>query len=259
MNYFHNNIIAERYAKARPYFHGLTMEHIKEFLHLTSKLEKALDIACGTGLSTQALLAIAEKVYGTDNSAEMLSQALQSDKIIYSLASAESQDFDDNEFDIITVGSGVHWFKIDAFLEEANRILKKEGWLVIYDNFFLSEMENVESFSLWYPETYLNKFPSPPRNNNYEWNSSNPGLNNFKIIGQEKYTNAVEFTKEELISYFTTQSNITSAVEKGEADYLAIEEWLNKELSPFFDNQNLRTLHFGNTIMYLRKQAEELG
>jgi ubiquinone/menaquinone biosynthesis C-methylase UbiE len=254
MNYFHNQTIAERYAKARPYFHAITMEHIREFLHLSTKLDKALDIACGTGLSTQALLDIAENVYGTDNSAEMLSQALQSDKIIYSLASAENQNFGDNEFDMITVGSGVHWFKIDAFLEEANRILKSKAWMVIYDNFFISEMEYVETFRDWFPNTYLNRFPSPLRNNNYEWTSSNPGLNNFRIIGQEKYTNAVEFSKEDLIAYFTTQSNITNAIENGLYNYQEIEAWLDQELSPFYDEQDLRTVYFGNTIMYLQKK-----
>ncbi|MBL7709803.1 MAG: methyltransferase domain-containing protein, partial [Chitinophagaceae bacterium] len=71
MNYFDPKTAAERYSKGRPDFHHNTIRHIKEYLQLDKKLDAALDIACGTGLSTKALLEIATTVYGTDISQEM--------------------------------------------------------------------------------------------------------------------------------------------------------------------------------------------
>src|SRR3954470_2404473 len=124
MNYFNPKTAAERYSKGRPDFHSNTIKHIKDYLHLNKKLNKALDVACGTGLSTKALLEIATNVYGTDTSQEMLNLALLPNTIHYSKAAAEQQPFADNTFDLITVSSGVHWFNIDQFLAEANRILK---------------------------------------------------------------------------------------------------------------------------------------
>src|SRR6187549_2325954 len=112
MNYFSPKTAAERYSKGRPHFHSNTIQHIKDYLRLDKKLNNALDIACGTGLSTKALLEIATNVYGTDMSQEMLNFALQKDKINYSVASAEQQPFADSNFDLITVSSGVHWFDI---------------------------------------------------------------------------------------------------------------------------------------------------
>jgi ubiquinone/menaquinone biosynthesis C-methylase UbiE len=114
---------------------------------LTIKLRKHLDIACGTGLSTKALLDIAVHVFGTDTSEEMLTWALSQDKINYSIAPAENQPFPNNEFNLITVCSGVHWFNIDAFLLEANRLLTNNGWLVLYDNFFISEMQGLKALA----------------------------------------------------------------------------------------------------------------
>lgn len=61
MNYFNSKTAAERYTKGRPHFHSNTIMHIKDFLHLDKKLNNALDVACGTGLSTKALLEIATK------------------------------------------------------------------------------------------------------------------------------------------------------------------------------------------------------
>ncbi|HMQ67346.1 MAG TPA: class I SAM-dependent methyltransferase [Ignavibacteria bacterium] len=95
-------------------------------MRLNEKLDKAPDIACGTGLSTKALLEIAEDVYGTDLSEEMLKFAEELDKINYSFAAVENQPFADNFFDLITVSSGVHWFDIDKFFSEAKRLLKAD-------------------------------------------------------------------------------------------------------------------------------------
>ena len=82
MNYFETKNVAERYEKGRPFFHANTMEKIKNYLGQTTKFDKALDIACGTGLSTKALLALAAQVYGTDISEEMLNLAYKDKKII---------------------------------------------------------------------------------------------------------------------------------------------------------------------------------
>ncbi|MEP6950275.1 MAG: GNAT family N-acetyltransferase [Ginsengibacter sp.] len=55
MNYFSPKNTAERYAKGRPFFHRNTIKHISEFIKIDNKLENALDVACGTGLSTTIL------------------------------------------------------------------------------------------------------------------------------------------------------------------------------------------------------------
>lgn len=180
MNYFNSKTAAERYSKGRPDFHNNTIKHVKDFLQIDNKLDKALDIACGTGFSTKALFEIATVIYGTDTSQQMLNLALEADKINYSGASAEQQPFEDNYFDLITVCSGVHWFDIDQFLQEANRILKSKSWLVLYENYFISEMVDNENFKEWFPNTYLKKFPSPSRNDKYDW--SNEKLNQKKLI-----------------------------------------------------------------------------
>jgi ubiquinone/menaquinone biosynthesis C-methylase UbiE len=149
MEYFSSKEAAERYFAGRPDFHPGTIDKIRDFLQPGGKLSKALDIACGTGLSSKALLGIADKVYGTDISAEMLELAHEQDEINYCLAAAEKQPFADNTFDLVTVSSGVHWFSIDEFLKEANRVLKPGAWLVIYENYFTGKMTGNESFKGW--------------------------------------------------------------------------------------------------------------
>jgi len=254
MNYFTPKTAAERYSKGRPDFHSNTIQHIKDHLQLDKKLDTALDIACGTGLSTKALLEIATNVYGTDSSREMLTLASQPDKIHYSIAPAEQQPFSDNSFDLITVSSGVHWFDIDKFLLEANRLLKSRSWLVLYENHFIAEMAGNESFTNWFPDVYLKKFPSPPRNNAYSWTTENLLPKNFNFVTEERFKNPVNFNKKQLALYFTTQSNIIAAVGKNETTYGQVEHWLGQELASFFDNDDTtRTINYGNWIKFIQR------
>jgi ubiquinone/menaquinone biosynthesis C-methylase UbiE len=254
INYFNPRTAAERYSRGRPDFHSNTIKHIKDYLRLDKKLNNALDIACGTGLSTKALLEIAANVFGTDTSQEMLNLASHADKIHYSLAPAEQQPFTDNHFDLITVSSGVHWFDIDKFLKEANRLLKSKAWLVLYENYFISEMTGHENFTTWYPEVYLKKFPSPPRNNDYPWTNKNLIDKDFIFVNEERFMNPVSFNKRQLVLYFTTQSNIIAAVERKQTTYEQVEYWLDQELAPFFDSDNkTHTIDFGNWIKYIQR------
>jgi ubiquinone/menaquinone biosynthesis C-methylase UbiE len=255
MNYFGSKTSAQRYAIGRPDFHAGTINRVKDFLGIENKASKALDIACGTGLSAKALLLIADEVYATDISEEMLNIAPKRERIHYQLAPAENQPFNDVELDLITVGSGVHWFDIDAFLTEANRLLKPGGWLVLYENYFPAEMPGDESLKGWMKEVYLPRFPSPPRNKNYAWTTENLQTKNFTIQIPENFINTVNFTKRQLVNYLTTQSNVIAAVESSRYTYEEVEQWLIDGLSPFFGKgeNDIREIHYGNWIKYLQK------
>ncbi len=253
MNYFELQSAAERYAKGRPDFHENTISRIAAYLNITEKYPLALDVACGTGLSTKALLKIADQVYGTDSADEMLRNANPHVNIKYLKASAENLPFENDHFQLITVSSGVHWFNIDKFLSEAQRVLKTNAHLVLYDNFFISEMVNVDAFSNWFPDSYLKKFPSPKRNEIYNWTNEHTRHLGFEMLEEDEFKNPVCFNIDQLILYFTTQSNITAQIETGQTTYLEVEAWLRNELQPFFQTSDQQTINFGNWIKYLRK------
>ncbi|PTQ92873.1 methyltransferase family protein [Mucilaginibacter yixingensis] len=227
---------------------------MKNYLRIDGQLDAALDIACGTGLSTRALLPVAKNVFGTDGSAEMLKMALRNDGINYQEALAECQPFGNGMFDLITVCSGVHWFDIDQFLAECYRMLKPGAWLVLYENFFMGEMEDAIDFKLWNTEVYLKKFPSPPRNKNYAWTEDNLRERGFDLRHTENFANALQLSRHELVSYLITQSNVIARVENKECKYPAVTNWLNAQLSPFYDDTSQRrVLYYGNWIKYLQK------
>ena len=99
-------------------------------------------------------------------------------------------------------------------------------------------MAGNDDFTNWFPNVYLKKYPSPSRNNSYLWTNENLNQKNFNFVTEEKFKNSIAFNKKQLALYFTTQSNIISAVEKNETTYGQVENWLNKELAPFFENDD---------------------
>ena len=257
MNYFESEQAAERYSRGRPYYHPLTIRKIREFLGPDYKFHKILDVACGTGLSTKALLELGGEIWAMDSSPEMLKRAYPSDKIHYLEGIAESIPIENQSMDLITVGSGIHWFNIEKFLSESHRILKNHGFLILYENYFLSEMNENPLFKNWISHRYKTRFPSPPRNTRYDYSNDNLNPQGFRFIEQLEYKNSIPFNLADLVLYLTTQSNIIGSIERGDIDLKDAEIWLEKELLPYFKNiQKPETFYFGNWIKFLKKIPE---
>src|SRR2546421_12271998 len=163
MNYFAPRTAAARYAKGRPYFHPLVIGRAREFLSLSEPLPRGLDVCCGTGLSSVALKEVAAGVVGVDGSEEMLAFAPRDSRITFCLADAENLPFGQGAFDILSVCQALHWLDKRKFLTGARRVLRADGWLVVYDNYMTGRMAENEDFRPWFKETYIGRFPAPPR------------------------------------------------------------------------------------------------
>jgi len=253
INFFSHRTAAERYAKFRPYFHPIVMDRIRLHLKLIGRVERALDVGCGTGMSTIALKIFAVSVTGVDISDEMLKFAPREEGIEYLNASAEDLSiFSDNSFDIITTSLAFHWFDQKRFLSEAYRLLKKDGWLIPYTNGFYGIMKGNENYEKWNSNSYAARYPSPPRNTTSL--TAELGLDfGFSDYDMEKFQNEVNFTPEELSGYLTTQSNIISAVEQGTETIDQVYDWLYGNIKPFFSSEKAAFI-FGGSIWYFRKK-----
>jgi len=249
MNYFSPKSAAERYSKGRPYFHPLIIGRIKKFLSLAEPLSSALDVGCGTGLSTIALKEIAQNVIGVDASAEMIALAPRENGIKYFVAPAENLPFGENEFDIITLSQVFHWLDTDKFLVQANRVLRPNGWLVAYDNYFSGQMTENTEFHRWYKEEYLEKYPIPPRAK-IMFTSENINPYGFRLLKEEWDKNIVGFSLEGIVDYLVTQSNVIAAVEGGKEKIEEVREWLTESIKPMFGNAKENFL-FNTPIWYL--------
>jgi SAM-dependent methyltransferase len=251
MNYFAHASAARRYASSRPYFHPVVIERIKVHLKLEQPILKALDVACGTGQSSLALKAICENVTGVDVSSEMLEFARENPGIAFLESGAENLPFEDSSFDLLTVSNAFHWFDRSRFLSEANRLLKPDGWLVVYYNAWRSKMLEKPGVLEAWGNMHFDRYPTPPRDSKpmTETEASSFG---FRFDEPETYQNTVVFTLEQCVNYLSTQSNMIAKIEQGT---LNLEDALNQirtELEPIFPGESA-TFGFSGWIWYLQK------
>lgn len=252
MNFFRPKSAAERYARARPHFHPVIVERVREYLSLKVRVHRVLDVGCGTGLSTLALKEIAEEIIGVDASSEMVALAPADGQIQYCIARAEHLPFDARSFDLMTLSQVFHWLDREKFLKEAGRILRGRGWLIVYDNYFSGQMgENVE-FHHWHQESFLKKYPSPHR----AWASftnENTRVEGFNLLNHEWHQNGTKFSPVALTDYLTTQSNMIAVVEGGRETIEEARTWLLENIGPLFGERKEAEFTFNAPIWYLRR------
>lgn len=253
-NYFSSEAVAHRYARGRPAFHRHVMARLHSLFAPLLPFQRALDVGCGTGGSTSSLEGLAAMIVGVDPSLPMLRQAETHRPIAYVAGRGEDLPFDSGVFDILTVSSAFHWFDRTLFLGEAGRVLRPAGTLVVYDNYFSGEAEEADELATWVFEVCRTKYPAPPRGPvDFE-----PGAteNGFRCLQRGVYDNPVTFTREGLVEYLLTQSNVIAAVSEGGQSLSSVTEWLRQELRPFFTSGAL-TIRFGGPIWILRSERTD--
>jgi SAM-dependent methyltransferase len=87
----------------------------------------AWDCATGNGQAATHLAEYFDRVVATDESGEMIAQAPPEPGITYRVAEAEESGLEDGSVDLVTVASAIHWFDLERFYTEVNRVVKPGG------------------------------------------------------------------------------------------------------------------------------------
>jgi len=237
---------AANYDRYRPYFHPLVFARVAQVTS-TARFSHALDIGCGTGQSTQALAGVADVVVGVDASAPMLSRTRQRG-LSCVRASAEALPLTSDTFDLVSIGLAFHWFDRPAALREARRVLRGNGWLVIFNSWFTGTMRGRDDFPTWQQE-YLQRYPTPPRHVEPLGDDAFAEAG-FRDVVSQRFEHEHEFTLETLIGYLMTQTNVTAAVASGSHSSESIYRWMATTLEPFFTSGNATFVYVGSLAVY---------
>lgn len=120
---------SKAYAAFRPTYPDELYQFILQ--HVKAK-ETAWDCATGNGQVAGDLATHFKCVYATDISAKQLDHAIRKDNIIYSVGRAEKTEFQERQFDLVTVAQALHWFDRDLFFQEVRRVIKPGGILAVW-------------------------------------------------------------------------------------------------------------------------------
>jgi hypothetical protein len=120
-NFSHN---PSGYATYRPSYPDAIFQELPKLIPSTSR---AWDVGTGNGQVAVKLSAFMNHVEATDISAAQMSKATLSSKISYSVQPAEKTNFEDDTFDLITIGQAIHWFDFDKYYAEVYRVAKDQA------------------------------------------------------------------------------------------------------------------------------------
>ncbi len=240
------------YARGRPYHHPRSLARLRALLaggNADADVERALDVACGTGMSTVALADFADMVIGLDISPEMMRVAPPKPNVTYMLGRAERLPFLDGAFDAVTCSSGVHWFDQERFYTELGRVVRPGGWIGLYDHYFM-KMQDVDEFRAW-TVALFDRYPLPARNLQVgDPRAETPA--GFELLGSDLFEDPIEMTREEFADYQLTVSHCVAAAERG-TPRSEIRDWLLASTAPLFGDASTRVLQFLGTITCLRR------
>lgn len=129
---------AAAYATYRPTYPPELFAYLGS---LVARHEIAWDCATGNGQAACSLKEHFARVIATDASTEQLARAIGGSGVEYGVARAEASGLRDASIDLVTVAQALHWFDIDAFYAEAQRVMVPGGVLAVwsYGDSYLEE------------------------------------------------------------------------------------------------------------------------
>jgi SAM-dependent methyltransferase len=237
VNPFVDQVVAQRYAEARPRLHDHVVALLAERIPAP---DRALDLGCGTGLSTKPLISWARVVVGVDVSEEMLTARAGEDDAHYVRARTERLPFPKDAFDLATAASAIRWFGSET-IGEIGRVLKSNAWLVVYDVRFRSEMVGEEAFAQWMEDDCAPRYPVVPK---HEFKSTSVASIGFAPTWEADLRFDVPMTQNMLVAYLMTHSERIAAVHEGRETTDQQEAYLTEALGRFFPDAEPRPLGF---------------
>ena len=197
----------ENYVKYRPDY----PKEIIKFLSDTIGLAKGhiiADIGSGTGISSKIFLDNENKIYGIEPNAEMrvAGENYLSDYTNFHSIQASSEDtkLESESIDMIISGQAFHWFEPEATKKEFLRILKPDGYVVIFSN---RRKPSNSQFMSDYTEL-ISKYSQ--KEFNYPLNTDLPNFFSLKPIHEVIFPNIQVFNLERLKGDLASYSYIPS-------------------------------------------------
>lgn len=92
----------------------------------------AWDCATGSGQAAGGIAPYFEHVVATDASATQVDNAVPHVGVEYRVAAAENSGLRDASVDLVTVAQALHWFDLDAFFAEVQRVTREDAVIAVW-------------------------------------------------------------------------------------------------------------------------------
>jgi len=244
-NPFGSNEMAGGYATSRPAVHPRILDQVITHLGRREPFQRALDLGCGAGLSTTAVLRFAHQCIGVDPVEAMLKWASTTASSAHFVAgAAEAIPLCDRAVDLITAAGSLNYTNLDLFFPEALRVLMPHGVLVVYDFSPGTSFRNATGLEEWF-SNFADRYPLPPD----EARTLNPEIlaeldSGFRLHGQRYFEIEMTMTPDFYLDYMMTETNVAAARRRGVLRS-EIRSWCTETLAPVWRGKERGVLFRG--------------
>ena len=234
--------MAAGYASHRPPIHPRVIKLAQARWKRSIPIARALDVGCGSGLSTKALQDLSGQSIGIDPAEAMVQLATSvAPRANFAVAAAEAIPLPSASVDLITAAGSLNYVDLDRFLAEAKRILALDGILLVYDFAPGRSFAYGPGLDEWFSQ-FVHRYPLPSN----EAQEIDPQVlaeiaPEFSIKA-EQFEFSIPLSLDFYREYMMTETNVARAVRAG----ISIEEiraWCAKTLSAIW-GQNDRDVLF---------------
>jgi SAM-dependent methyltransferase len=189
--------LANLYAQSRPTYPPEAVDFVLATCHLGPG-SVFVDIGCGTGISSRLFADRGLRVIGIEPNAEMRARASAERRpaVEYRDGRAESTGLPAAFADAVLAAQAFHWFEPEAALREFHRILRPQGWVVLFWN----TRDREDPFTRGYSEI-VDRLPDSKRSDAVDFEPTNltrGGL--FKDAGARRFPNAQVLDEDSLVT-----------------------------------------------------------
>ena len=232
------------YATSRPPVHPRVIESIRPILS-EIRLHRALDVGCGAGLSTRALLPLGAECFGLEPVEAMLKWSKGvAPQARFVVGAAEALPFRSHSMDLMTAAGALNYVRLEPFFSEAARVLSANGRLVVYDFSPGRSFRDADSLDEWY-RTFESRYPMDAG----EARALNPEIlaqldMGFVLKSHEYFEIGLTLTPEFYLDYVMTETNVAAAVRRGIPNG-EIRQWCRETLGPLWEGRPREVLFRG--------------
>lgn len=199
---------ANDYARFRPTYPEDLFGYLAS---LTEEHSCAWDCGTGNGQAAIALARYYDRVIGTDPSADQIAHAQLHPKVEYRVAPAEDSRISAKSADLVTVAQALHWFDLDKFYEEVQRVAKSSGSIIAVWCYGLMEITPaVDQIIRRYYHDVIGKYWEPERRLVEQGYRGIPFP--FQEIAPPEFLMEADWTFDHLLGYLGTWSATQAAI-----------------------------------------------
>jgi SAM-dependent methyltransferase len=222
--------LAAAYAFDRPSVHGQFVRSAG----LTRQAGRALDVGCGAGLSTAALVPMARHVVGLEPVPAMLAhRRTVASQARFVTAEAERLPFASASFDLVAAAGSLNYADLPSALGEIARVLTADGTFLLYD--FSPPRRSVSGGDLerWFA-SFEQRYPWPSGWEPFDVRELPLDRYGLRLLRYADVEARLTMTFDAYLRYMLSETNAEHAIASGASTAEQVRDWCRETLKAVF-------------------------